>query len=83
MQLKVFEDAGNNNGITLEKLLDTEIDGQAISAAEIHEALDELEEYDAIIIPQGARGVREYRLPFRVRISEGWITRMERSEPPA
>lgn len=83
VQLKVFEDARKNNGITLEKLLDTEIDGQAISAAEIHEALDELEKYDAIIIPQGARGVREYRLPFRVRIRQGWITRMEKGEPPA
>ncbi|SLF18348.1 Uncharacterised protein [Mycobacteroides abscessus subsp. bolletii] len=83
VQLKVFEDARKNNGITLEKLLETEIDGQAISAAEIHEALDELEKYDAIIIPQGARGVREYRLPFRVRIRQGWITRMENQEPPA
>lgn len=83
VQLKVFEDARKNNGITLEKLLETEIDGQAISAAEIHEALDELEKYDAIIIPQGARGVREYRLPFRVRIRQGWITRMEKGEPPA
>lgn len=83
VQLKVFEDARKNNGITLEKLLDTEIDGQAISAAEIHEALDELEKYDAIIIPQGARGGREYRLPFRVRIRQGWITRMENQEPPA
>ena len=83
VQLKVFEDARKNNGITLEKLLETEIDGQAISAAEIHEALDELEKYDAIIIPQGARGVREYRLPFRVRMRQGWITRMENQEPPA
>lgn len=83
VQLKVFEDAANNNGTTLEKLLETEIDGKAISAAEIHEALDELEKYDAIIIPQGARWVREYRLPFQARIREGWITRMENEEPPA
>lgn len=83
VQLKVFEDAAKNNGITLEKLLENEIDGQAISAAEIHEALDELEKYDAIIIPKGARWVREYKLPFQARIHEGWITRMEKSEPPA
>ncbi|GAA4799326.1 hypothetical protein [Rothia endophytica] len=83
VQLKVFEDAGNNNGMTLEKLLETEIDGQAISAAEIHEALDELEEYGAIYIPKGHRNVRDYRLPFQARIREGWITRMENQEPPA
>lgn len=83
VQLEVFEDAAKNNGTTLEKLLETEIDGQAISAAEIHEALDELEEYGAIYIPKGHRNVRDYRLPFQARIREGWITRMEKGEPPA
>lgn len=83
VQLKVFEDAANNRGITLEKLLDTEIDGQAILAAEIHEALDELEDCNAIYIPKGGRGVKEHGLPFQARIHEGWITRMEKSEPPA
>lgn len=83
VQLKVFEDAAHNRGTTLEKLLDTEIDGQAISAAEIHEALDELEDCNAIYIPTGYRNVRDYRLPFQARIREGWITRMENGEPPA
>lgn len=83
VQLKVFEDAANNRGITLEKLLDTEIDGQAISAAEILEALDELEECNAIYIPKGGRGVKEHGLPLQTRIREGWITRMEKGEPPA
>lgn len=83
VQLKVFEDAANNRGITLEKLLDTEIDGQAILAAEIHEALDELEDCNAIYIPKGGRGVKEHGLPFQARIHEGWITRMEKREPPA
>ena len=83
VQLKVFEDAANNRGITLEKLLDTEIDGQAILAAEIHEALDELEDCNAIYIPKGGRGVKEHGLPFQARIHEGWITSMENQEPPA
>lgn len=83
VQLKVFEDARKNNGITLEKLLDTEIDGQAISAAEILEALDELEDCNAIYIPKGGRGVKEHGLPLQARIREGWITRMEKGETPA